>query len=433
MNRVILVLALIFSLTATAQQKARVAIYMTGNDPINEIVSNRLMHDLKMSEKYSPIERSAEFLAAIAKEQSFERSGEVDYEQIAALGKQFGLRYVCVGSIFDVWQSQKYFTVRIIDVNSARIIRSFFSFGTFNSEKNELMRVLDYLSLNMNDVLDAPLSNDMLDFPKIAVYVIKTGNRDVDIVLGDQLVRGFVNNEGFVAVERSNAFLKQLKKENGYQYSGMVDDNDRIAELGKQFGVQYVCVVKTISYGGSYFINARILNVETVEVKAVYNLENKTLNNIENVIDVASKIINELDVAEVEILDEMEIFTVVERDPEFPGGLDSLYRWISAHLKYPELAKTNNITGMVYATFVVERDGSISSPRILRSVPVPIVGEGFDEQKREEYEKELQMAVKSLDIEVIRVLKEMPRWKPGRQRGKPVRVQFNIPFNFNLM
>ena len=110
---------------------------------------------------------------------------------------------------------------------------------------------------------------------------------------------------------------------------------------------------------------------------------------------------------EVEEVEE-EIFTVVENDPEFPGGMEALYKYLQTSIKYPTIAKENNITGRVYVTFVVEKDGSIANPRILRDI-----GGGCGQ-------------------EAIRVVKAMPKWKPGKQRGKAVRVQFNLPVSFNL-
>ena len=106
--------------------------------------------------------------------------------------------------------------------------------------------------------------------------------------------------------------------------------------------------------------------------------------------------------------DEVTIFTVVENDPEFPGGMEALYKYVAQNIKYPQLARDNGITGKVYVTFVVERDGSIANPKVLRDI-----GGGCGQ-------------------EAIRVVKSMPKWTPGKQRGKAVRVQFNLPVNFSL-
>jgi protein TonB len=105
---------------------------------------------------------------------------------------------------------------------------------------------------------------------------------------------------------------------------------------------------------------------------------------------------------------ETQIFTVVENEPEFPGGMEALYKYLAQNIKYPQLARDNNITGKVYVTFVVEKDGSIANPKVLRDI-----GGGCG-------------------AEAIRVVKSMPKWTPGKQRGKAVRVQFNLPVNFNL-
>ena len=103
-----------------------------------------------------------------------------------------------------------------------------------------------------------------------------------------------------------------------------------------------------------------------------------------------------------------EIFLVVENAPEFPGGEDSLYAYIARNIVYPEAAKKEKIEGRVFVTFVIEKDGQVSSAKLLRDI-----GGGCGE-------------------EAIRVVKSMPKWKPGTQRGKPVRVRYNIPLQFIL-
>jgi periplasmic protein TonB len=106
--------------------------------------------------------------------------------------------------------------------------------------------------------------------------------------------------------------------------------------------------------------------------------------------------------------EEAPIFTVVEAMPEFPGGDESRIRYLQNTLKYPQMARESGIQGRVFVTFVVERDGSISDVKVLRGI-----GGGCDE-------------------EAVRVIQQMPKWVPGKQRGKPVRVQFNMPILFKL-
>lgn len=116
----------------------------------------------------------------------------------------------------------------------------------------------------------------------------------------------------------------------------------------------------------------------------------------------------ELVVDEEELEGEIRIFTVVENEPEFPGGMDALNAFLKENIRYPEAARKERLEGTVYVTFTVEPNGSISNPRILRDI-----GLGCGD-------------------EAIRIVKSMPRWKPGKQRGKPVRVQFNLPVKFKL-
>jgi len=106
--------------------------------------------------------------------------------------------------------------------------------------------------------------------------------------------------------------------------------------------------------------------------------------------------------------DSDEIFTVVEEMPCFPGGDEARIRFLQLNIHYPGTARNNGIQGKVFVTFVVEKDGSLSNFRVLRGI-----GGGCDE-------------------EAVRVIKMMPKWIPGRQRGKPVRVQFNVPIRFTL-
>jgi protein TonB len=111
---------------------------------------------------------------------------------------------------------------------------------------------------------------------------------------------------------------------------------------------------------------------------------------------------------EEEEVAEMEIFTVVESMPGYPGGDAARMKFLQENIKYPQMARESGIQGTVYVTFVVETEGSVTDVRVLRGI-----GGGCDE-------------------EAIRVINLMPKWNPGKQRGKPVRVQFNMPIKFTL-
>ena len=106
--------------------------------------------------------------------------------------------------------------------------------------------------------------------------------------------------------------------------------------------------------------------------------------------------------------EEAQIFTVVESMPGFPGGEAARIKYLNENIKYPQMARESGIQGRVFVTFVVEKDGKVTDVRVLRGI-----GGGCDE-------------------EAVRVIKNMPRWNAGKQRGKPVRVQFNMPILFKL-
>ncbi len=105
---------------------------------------------------------------------------------------------------------------------------------------------------------------------------------------------------------------------------------------------------------------------------------------------------------------EDEVFTIVESMPEFPGGTKKMMEYLGKNVKFPPAAKANGISGKVYVNFTVGKDGKIRNIKILRGVH------------------------DLLDKEAIRVIKAMPPWKAGKQRGKAVSVSFNLPINFIL-
>lgn len=113
-------------------------------------------------------------------------------------------------------------------------------------------------------------------------------------------------------------------------------------------------------------------------------------------------------VVEEEEPQEEEIFQVVEHMPEFPGGMGALMKFLGKNIKYPTIAQENGTQGRVIVQFVVNKDGSIVDPVVVRSV--------------DPY----------LDKEALRVIKSMPKWKPGQQLGKKVRVKYTVPVTFRL-
>ncbi|GAB4017329.1 energy transducer TonB [Spirosoma koreense] len=103
-----------------------------------------------------------------------------------------------------------------------------------------------------------------------------------------------------------------------------------------------------------------------------------------------------------------EPFVSVEQQPEYPGGVEALRTFLSNNLKYPRAAASAGVSGRVYVSFIVNADGSLTDIQVLKGI-----GFGCDE-------------------EAVRVMQKMPRWRPGKQSGRAVRVKFNIPIAFTL-
>ncbi len=111
---------------------------------------------------------------------------------------------------------------------------------------------------------------------------------------------------------------------------------------------------------------------------------------------------------EEEVIEEAEVFTVVEEMPSFPGGPAKMNEYIAKNIKYPMMARESGVEGRVFVNFVVEPNGSINKVKVLRGI-----GGGCDE-------------------EAVRVVQSMPSWKPGKQRGTAVRVSYTVPIIFKL-
>lgn len=103
-----------------------------------------------------------------------------------------------------------------------------------------------------------------------------------------------------------------------------------------------------------------------------------------------------------------KVFDVVDEMPSFPGGQGAMMEFLSKNIKYPVVAEENGIQGRVLVKIVVKKDGTINSPKVIKSVDP------------------------SLDKEAIRVVKTMPKWIPGKQKGEPVNVSFTVPVTFRI-
>lgn len=113
-------------------------------------------------------------------------------------------------------------------------------------------------------------------------------------------------------------------------------------------------------------------------------------------------------VVEAEVVDEDVIHEHVEIMPDFPGGMSALMKYLGSNIKYPAISQDMGSSGKVIVQFVVDKDGSITNPQVVRGVDA------------------------YLDKEAVRVISSMPKWKPGVQNGKKVRVKYTVPVVFRL-
>ena len=136
-------------------------------------------------------------------------------------------------------------------------------------------------------------------------------------------------------------------------------------------------------------------------------VEESTIEAVDNIEAAVEVKYGNVEVEEEEV-EEEEVFMVVEEAPEFPGGTQECMKWLSKNIVYPQISAENGVQGRVTVSFVVNKDGSIVDAAVLRGV--------------DPY----------LDKEALRVVNKMPKWKPGKQRGKAVRQQYTLPVMFRL-
>jgi len=236
-------------------------------------------------------------------------------------------------------------------------------------------------------------------------------------------VERFINNNGrdFKSSEKPESafFLIESRgsKTIDYEIIGII--NRIYAEINIEINQRKICYVRDSEIGKYKKRFPPPPPPPPPEVIEIVEDEVEIENEIE---DTESEVILEI----INEEDEDEVFMVVETMPIFPCldfsftntegllytknycGNEALMKFVQKNVKYPPIAKEYNITGKVYASFVVGKDGSVTNVKIVRGVD------------------------KNLDAEVIRLVKSFPKYKPGIQRGRPVRVMFTIPINFTL-
>ncbi|MDR1345298.1 MAG: CsgG/HfaB family protein [Bacteroidales bacterium] len=246
----------------SGEEKERVAVYVAGGNDMNKrkLLGVKLVSEFTNSDEYAAMERTDVFLEQLQKEQQYQRSGNVNDKQLAELGRQSGVQYVCVAEIMPVAGSDYFITTRLIDIERATVIASADGANAIDNTQT-MLRMSEIVAGRLID--NAVLNNFGNEKARVAVYVTGESAGNINKVLGIKLVSAITNSSKYAAMERTDMFLMQLAKEQQYQHSGNVNES-QLAKLGKQFGVQYVCAatVNKNSFG-DMVLAVSLIDVET--------------------------------------------------------------------------------------------------------------------------------------------------------------------------
>lgn len=195
--------------------------------------------------------------------------------------------------------------------------------------------------------------------------------------------------------------------------AGLSEDDKMLDDLPDELNMTPVVEQKDmISVTGNTGAPSKAITQKVQEVPKTVATQEISPVTSKLVIGNGEGITRQADVTEalpqVPITKDSVVLKTVEQLPEFPGGIVQFMKWLTRNLRYPPIAQSQRIQGKVVVSFIINKDGSIASPTIVQSVD-PV-----------------------LDREALRVVKMMPRWKPGLQNGKPCRTMFAIPVNFQL-
>lgn len=195
--------------------------------------------------------------------------------------------------------------------------------------------------------------------------------------------------------------------------AGLSEDDKMLDDLPDELNMTPVVEQKDmISATGNTGAPSKAITQKVQEVPKTVATQEISPVTSKLVIGNGEGITRQVDVTEalpqVPITKDSVVLKTVEQLPEFPGGIVQFMKWLTRNLRYPPIAQSQRIQGKVVVSFIINKDGSIASPTIVQSVD-PV-----------------------LDREALRVVKMMPRWKPGLQNGKPCRTMFAIPVNFQL-
>jgi TonB family protein len=272
--------------------------------------------------------------------------------------------------------------------------------------------------------------NDAWGNNYFSMYVVKKGNKyeliykktgivktkDIDATLAKELLKTVDGNIG-EAQKRRDFEIEEAKKRLEKKEADETEDVEVIWSIFYDGDVIYALKPGKMAYSWPdvfYRLSDKNWNDQMAILSDAQASDNQDIRVEFFDVDKENNYSSNGDIVDEEIfyidepLDTNAIYFVVEDFPEFPGGPQALADYLRDNIKYPELCRKDSIQGRVIITFVVEKDGSISSAEVVKGI------------------HEL------LDAEAMRVISAMPKWKPGKHRGKAVRVKYAIPVNFRL-
>jgi hypothetical protein len=259
-------IVLSFVSAVSGQEKKTVAVYVTGNcsENIRKIVGSRIIAHIVRSKDYAAVERTEDFNAALRREQNYQYSGNVDDGQVIKLGKQFGAGLVCVADASEKTKVSNYkynyeylFTARLINIETG-LVMSFSLSATYCPSRSFCDKISNEKVVSETDYISAELLQNITTTAgkqKLAVYVTGSSGVFEGKTVSSRLMQNFTNSGAYAMVDRTSDFKAEFR----VQQSGKVDDG-QLSRLGRQFGVNLICVVDVIS---TNYTSVRMINVET--------------------------------------------------------------------------------------------------------------------------------------------------------------------------
>jgi hypothetical protein len=288
---------------AAAQERQKVAVYMAGEESkeiqgMHKIIGAELAKAISGSGKFSAIDRTAQILAQLSSEHKFQRSGAVDDKQIAALGKQFGIEYLCIAEITTIKGGAHYVDVRLVNGVTAENAAMATAHSADLWDVREMVGISRQLAQELIGARK-PETVSLPEAPKENVAVCVVGaelrtSQGMHKIIGSELAKAISRGGKYSAVDRTAQIVSQLGKEAQYQLSGAVNER-HIKSLGRQLGAQYLCVAEiTAISGGSYYMDVRLVDVVTAENMNVVTEHSQTDSwNIHEMVRISQKVSRE--------------------------------------------------------------------------------------------------------------------------------------------